>query len=109
MILYYRICRDILTLDIQHSIELERQINEGHQLIQDMEARGVNLTVEQLPISAIIRCPLLALRWRLPNNKVDTCCFLSYVKKFNYYRSVVFSSSLDPAKTLILFTIIFIN
>jgi hypothetical protein len=35
-----------------------------------MQARGVQMQAEQLPISAIVRCPLLAIRWQLPNKKV---------------------------------------
>lgn len=35
-----------------------------------MQQRGVSLKAEQLPISAIVRCPLLAIRWQLPSQKV---------------------------------------
>jgi hypothetical protein len=37
-----------------------------------MQERGVQMQAEQLPISAIVRCPLLAIRWQLPNKKVPT-------------------------------------
>jgi hypothetical protein len=37
-----------------------------------MQERGVQMQAEQLPISAIVRCPLLAIRWQLPNKKVIT-------------------------------------
>ncbi|KAF1832102.1 hypothetical protein BDW02DRAFT_571434 [Decorospora gaudefroyi] len=34
-----------------------------------MQERGVQMQAEQLPISAIVRSPLLAIRWQLPDNK----------------------------------------
>jgi hypothetical protein len=37
-----------------------------------MQERGVQMQAEQLPISAIVRCPLLAIRWQLSNKKVTT-------------------------------------
>jgi hypothetical protein len=37
-----------------------------------MQERGVELKNDQLPINAIVRCPLLAIRWKLPNQKVTT-------------------------------------
>lgn len=36
-----------------------------------MQRRGIEMKADQLPISAIIRCPLLAIRWQLPNQKVS--------------------------------------
>jgi len=39
-------------------------------MVRAMQDRGVSLKAEQLPVSAIVRCPLLAIRWRLPNQKV---------------------------------------
>lgn len=45
-----------------------------------MQQRGIELKGEQLPISAIVRCPLLAIRWQLPNQKVKnhhTSCISS--------------------------------
>ncbi|KAF2621614.1 hypothetical protein BU25DRAFT_415995 [Macroventuria anomochaeta] len=35
-----------------------------------MQQRGIEMKGEQLPISAIVRCPLLAIRWQLSNQKV---------------------------------------
>lgn len=34
------------------------------------QERGVQMQTDQLPITAIVRCPLLAIRWQLPNNKL---------------------------------------
>jgi len=45
-------------------------INESQDLVSDMLQRGVELKGEQLPISAIVRCPLVAIRWQLPDQKV---------------------------------------
>lgn len=39
-------------------------------MVKAMQDRGVSLKAEQLPVSAIVRCPLLAIRWQLPNQKV---------------------------------------
>jgi hypothetical protein len=50
-------------------IEIERLINEGREMTRTMQQHGVELKSEQLPISALVRCPLLALRWQLPNKK----------------------------------------
>ncbi|KAJ4991952.1 hypothetical protein SVAN01_02547 [Stagonosporopsis vannaccii] len=55
---------------IRELIELERMINESQDLVSDMQQRGVELKGDQLPISAIIRCPLVAIRWQLPNQKI---------------------------------------
>ncbi|KAJ8118445.1 hypothetical protein OPT61_g586 [Boeremia exigua] len=55
---------------IREQIELERLINDSHDLVNSMQRRGIEMKGEQLPISAIVRCPLLAVRWQLPNNKV---------------------------------------
>ena len=50
-------------------IEIERLITEGYEMARTMQQHGVELKSEQLPISALVRCPLLALRWQLPNKK----------------------------------------
>jgi hypothetical protein len=50
-------------------IEIERLISEGHEMARTMQQHGVELKSEQLPISALVRCPLLALRWQLPNKQ----------------------------------------
>lgn len=39
-------------------------------MMRSMQERGVQLKAEQLPVSALVRCPLLAIRWQLPDNKV---------------------------------------
>jgi hypothetical protein len=66
------LCQRPLTCHIQEQIELERLVLEGNELIRTMQERGVELKNDQLPINAIVRCPLLAIRWRLPNQKVTT-------------------------------------
>ncbi|KAF1938819.1 hypothetical protein EJ02DRAFT_353707 [Clathrospora elynae] len=55
---------------VRHLIELERLISEGDEMARLMQERGVQMQAEQLPMSAIVRCPLLAIRWQLPNKKV---------------------------------------
>ncbi|KAF1845338.1 uncharacterized protein K460DRAFT_385882 [Cucurbitaria berberidis CBS 394.84] len=55
---------------IRQVVELELLINEGDEMAQSMRDRGIELKAEQLPISAIVRCPLLAIRWKLPNKMV---------------------------------------
>ncbi|KAF1911285.1 hypothetical protein BDU57DRAFT_560412 [Ampelomyces quisqualis] len=55
---------------VRHSVEIERLINEGDELIRAMQERGIELKHEQLPISALVRSPLLAFRWQLPDKKV---------------------------------------
>ncbi|KAF5853115.1 hypothetical protein GGP41_001689, partial [Bipolaris sorokiniana] len=54
----------------RHLIEIERLVKEGEQLVRQMQDQGVQMQAEQLPTSAIVRNPLLAIRWRLPNQKV---------------------------------------
>lgn len=49
---------------------MERFVKEGEQLIRQMQSRGVQMQADQLPISAIVRAPLLAIRWQLSNHKV---------------------------------------
>ncbi|KAH7396676.1 hypothetical protein DE146DRAFT_678412 [Phaeosphaeria sp. MPI-PUGE-AT-0046c] len=55
---------------VRHLIEIERLINESDELIRSMRVRGVELKHDQLPISALVRCPLLAFRWQIPDNKI---------------------------------------
>ncbi|KAJ6198800.1 hypothetical protein J3E72DRAFT_188580 [Bipolaris maydis] len=55
---------------VRHLIEIERLVKEGEQLVRQMQDHGVQMQAEQLPTSAIVRSPLLAIRWRLPNQKV---------------------------------------
>jgi hypothetical protein len=55
---------------IQHMIEVERLINEGNDLLRTMQEHGVQLKHEQLPISALVRSPLIAFRWQLPDKRV---------------------------------------
>lgn len=40
-------------------------------MIKAMQDHGVELKADQLPVSAIVRSPLLAVRWQLPNKKVS--------------------------------------
>ncbi|KAI8935175.1 hypothetical protein NX059_007768 [Plenodomus lindquistii] len=55
---------------VKQLIEIERLILEGNETMRVMQQRGVSLKAEQLPISAIVRCPLLAIHWQLPNQMV---------------------------------------
>ncbi|KAF2023938.1 hypothetical protein EK21DRAFT_79810 [Setomelanomma holmii] len=55
---------------VRHLIEIERLVRESSDLIRTMQEHGVELKNEQLPISALVRCPLLAVRWQLSNKKV---------------------------------------
>lgn len=55
---------------LQEQINLEHLINDAQDLTKSMQRRGIEMKADQLPISAIIRCPLLAIRWQLPNQKV---------------------------------------
>jgi hypothetical protein len=54
----------------QQTIEIERLINEGNDMTRLYQERGVQIQTDQLPITAIVRCPLLAIRWQLANNKL---------------------------------------
>jgi hypothetical protein len=92
---------------MQQSIDIERLINEANDLTRTMQQHGVELKHEQLPISALVRCPLLALRWQLSDKKVH---FLLHLQKniiHTAYRSGVFNSSFRTAATMILPTAIF--
>lgn len=60
----------LLIVYTQHLIEMELFVKEGEQLIRQMQGRGVQVQPDQLPISAIVRAPLLAIRWQLPSHKV---------------------------------------
>ncbi|KAF2830586.1 hypothetical protein CC86DRAFT_402619 [Ophiobolus disseminans] len=55
---------------VRHFIELENLVKESNDLIRRMREHSVELKNEQLPISALVRCPLLAIRWQLPNKKI---------------------------------------
>ena len=54
----------------QQTIEIERLINEGNDMTRLYQERGVQIQTDQLPITAIVRSPLLAIRWQLANNKL---------------------------------------
>jgi hypothetical protein len=60
----------------------------------------VELKHEQLPISALVRCPLIAFRWQLPDKKV---CGLTTMYNANLHldRFGDSSSSSRPAATMI--------
>ncbi|RMZ74618.1 hypothetical protein GMOD_00003679 [Pyrenophora seminiperda CCB06] len=55
---------------VRHVIEIQRLISEGNETARLMVHQGLQMQAEQLPISAIVRCPLLAIRWQLPNKKI---------------------------------------
>ncbi|KAI4950093.1 hypothetical protein J4E91_004749 [Alternaria rosae] len=55
---------------VRQTIEIERLINEGNQITRLSEERGVQVQPDHLHISAIVRCPLLAIKWQVANNKI---------------------------------------
>ncbi|KAF3006420.1 hypothetical protein E8E13_000756 [Curvularia kusanoi] len=66
----FQLLKIVQGTQIREQIELERLILESQDLTRDMQQRGIELKGEQLPISAIVRCPLLAIRWQLPDQKI---------------------------------------
>ncbi|KAA8626146.1 hypothetical protein PtrSN002B_002754 [Pyrenophora tritici-repentis] len=56
---------------VRHVIEMEKLISQGNETTRLMRLQGLQMQAEQLPISAIVRCPLLAIRWQLPDKKVE--------------------------------------
>lgn len=83
-------------------------MNECEQLIRQVQGRGVQMQVEQLPISAIVRSPLLAIRWLLPNQKVIEITPEACRANFSY-RFAVSSSGSSRAQSLTLRTVNFTN
>jgi hypothetical protein len=59
-----------------------------------MQQRGIEMKSEQLPISAIVRCPLLAIRWQLPSKKVKHRCDFPCIQLIVYADS----SAPDPVQ-----------
>ncbi|KAH7092935.1 hypothetical protein FB567DRAFT_587394 [Paraphoma chrysanthemicola] len=55
---------------VRHLIEVERLVSESNELMRTMQEHGVELKNEQLPISALVRCPLLAIRWQLSDKRI---------------------------------------
>ncbi|KAL6707765.1 hypothetical protein ACN47E_003886 [Coniothyrium glycines] len=55
---------------VRHLIELEHLIRKGDAMMSATQEAGRQLKADQLPVSAIVRCPLLAIRWLLPSMKV---------------------------------------
>ncbi|KAL1801480.1 hypothetical protein ACET3X_001822 [Alternaria dauci] len=55
---------------IRQTVEIERLINEGNEMTRLYRERGVQIETDQLPVTAIVRSPLLAVRWQLANNKI---------------------------------------
>jgi hypothetical protein len=51
-------------------IEIERLVNQGNDLERTLREHGAEVKRDKLPISALVRCPLLALSWHLPDKKV---------------------------------------
>jgi hypothetical protein len=92
---------------MQQLIEVERLISETNDLIRTMQQHGVELKHEQLPISALVRCPLLALRWQLSDKKVHFLLLSQKNGIHTAYRSGVFKSNSRTAATMILPTAIF--
>ncbi|KAI4924339.1 uncharacterized protein J4E92_007420 [Alternaria infectoria] len=55
---------------VRQTIEIERLINEGNHITRLSEERGVQVQPDHLRISAIVRCPLLAIKWQVANDKI---------------------------------------
>lgn len=71
-----------------------------------MQQRGIELKSEQLPISAIVRCPLLAIRWQLSSKKVKHRCGFPCIQLI-VCRFVGSRSGSNLMRTSTSFTIIF--
>lgn len=84
-------------------IEVEKLISKGNELTRLMRLQGLQMQAEQLPISAIVRCPLLAIRWQLPNKKVAIESLETHQTN-QRLRSAVFKSGSSRTQTLILLT-----
>ncbi|KAH3904658.1 hypothetical protein HBI56_214560 [Parastagonospora nodorum] len=55
---------------VRHLIEIERLVNQGNDLERTLREHGAEVKRDKLPISALVRCPLLALSWHLPDKKI---------------------------------------
>ncbi|ORY13065.1 hypothetical protein BCR34DRAFT_562713 [Clohesyomyces aquaticus] len=55
---------------VLETCDLESKINESLQIIEAMRSMNVQVRNEQLPISALVRCPLFAVRYTLPDGKI---------------------------------------
>ncbi|KAF2020869.1 hypothetical protein BU24DRAFT_403938 [Aaosphaeria arxii CBS 175.79] len=51
---------------IMENIPIEELVRQSHQFITTMRHLNTEVKTEQLPVSALVRRPLLALRWNLP-------------------------------------------
>ncbi|KAF2091341.1 hypothetical protein K490DRAFT_32910 [Saccharata proteae CBS 121410] len=51
-------------------VDLQGKVNEASEIIAAMSASGSEIRLEHLPISALVRCPLLALRYTRPDGMV---------------------------------------
>jgi hypothetical protein len=87
---------------------VERLINEGNDLLRAMQGHGVELKHEQLPISALVRSPLIAFRWQLPDKKVRRA-LVKHNMNLHVCRFGDSSSSSGPAATMTLPTTISSN
>jgi hypothetical protein len=92
---------------LQEQIDLEHLINDAQDLTQTMQRRGIEMKADQLPISAIIRCPLLAIRWQLPNQKVRKAPALCRLD-LQTYRFVDFRSASGQMRISIVSTLTYI-
>ncbi|KAF2193372.1 hypothetical protein K469DRAFT_712118 [Zopfia rhizophila CBS 207.26] len=55
---------------VLESFDIQEKIESAFQVIDTMRQLNVQVRNEQLPISALVRCPLFALRYNLPDRKV---------------------------------------
>lgn len=56
--------------NLQESVDIEVKAKEALSIIRSVRQFNVEMRNEQLPISALVRCPLLAIRYNLPDSKV---------------------------------------
>ncbi|KAF2267518.1 hypothetical protein CC78DRAFT_613954 [Lojkania enalia] len=55
---------------ILETLPLQELVNQASQITEQMRLHHVELKAEQLPISALVKCPLLGIRYNLPDGKV---------------------------------------
>lgn len=54
---------------------MEDLVAESKHIITSMQDLRVEIKNEQLPITALVRSPLLAIRYNLSNGKVSSTCY----------------------------------
>ncbi|OCK98348.1 uncharacterized protein K441DRAFT_543983 [Cenococcum geophilum 1.58] len=52
------------------SVDIEEKVKSALNVVESMRKYGIEIRNEQLPVSALVRCPLLAIRYNLPDSKI---------------------------------------